>query len=47
MKSEATLAFVQAANRLQQTNSLDKSLDAYTRALQLTPADVDAPPWTP
>jgi len=42
MKSEATLAFVQAANRLQQTNSLDRSLDAYTRALQLTPDDVDA-----
>jgi len=42
MKSEATTAFVQAANRLQQVNSVDKSLDAYTKALQLIPDDVDA-----
>ena len=42
MKSEAATAFVQAANRLQQVNSIDKSLDAYTKALQLIPDDVDA-----
>ncbi|HSE21333.1 MAG TPA: tetratricopeptide repeat protein [Pyrinomonadaceae bacterium] len=42
MKSEAATAFVQAANRLQQVNSVDKSLDAYAKALQLIPDDVDA-----
>ena len=42
MKSEAAMAFVQAANRLQQVGSIDRSLDAYNRALQLVPDDVDA-----
>jgi tetratricopeptide (TPR) repeat protein len=42
MKSEAATAYVQAANRLQQVNSIDKSLDAYSKALQLIPDDVDA-----
>ena len=42
MKSESALAFVQAATRLQQTGAIDRSLDAYNRALQLVPDDVDA-----
>jgi tetratricopeptide (TPR) repeat protein len=42
MRSEAAMAFVQAANRLQQVGAIDRSLDAYSRALQLVPDDVDA-----
>lgn len=41
MMREASSAFVQAANRLQRVGSHDKALDAYNRALQLTPADMD------
>jgi tetratricopeptide (TPR) repeat protein len=41
MKREASNAFVQAANRLHQTGSHDKALDAYNRALQLAPYDMD------
>ncbi|HET6863033.1 MAG TPA: tetratricopeptide repeat protein [Pyrinomonadaceae bacterium] len=42
MRTEAALAFVQAANRLQQVASIDRSLEAYSKALQLIPDDVDA-----
>lgn len=42
MRHEAAAAFVQAANRLQQTGSGDRALDAYTRALQLIPDHLDA-----
>ena len=42
MRTEAVMAFVQAANRLQQIGSIDRSLDAYSKALQLIPDDVDA-----
>ena len=42
MRLEAAEAFVQAANRLHQTNSYDKALDAYSKALQLVRDDRDA-----
>src|SRR6201991_2347827 len=42
MRREAAEAFVQAANRLHQTNSYDKALDAYSKALQLVRDDRDA-----
>jgi tetratricopeptide (TPR) repeat protein len=42
MRREAASAFVQAANRLQQIGSLDRALEAYTKALQLVPDDLDA-----
>ena len=41
MKREASSAYVQAANRLHQVGSLDKALDAYNRALQLAPNDIE------
>ncbi|HEY6805585.1 MAG TPA: tetratricopeptide repeat protein [Pyrinomonadaceae bacterium] len=41
MRREAASAFVQAANRLQQVGSLDRALEAYTKALQLVPDDFD------
>ena len=41
MKREASNAFVQAANRLHRVGSHDKALDAYNRALQLAPDDMD------
>lgn len=42
MRREAAEAFVQAANRLHQTNFYDKALDAYNKALQLVRDDRDA-----
>ena len=42
MRHEASAAFVQAANRLQQTGSADRALDAYSKALQLIPDHLDA-----
>ena len=42
MRRDAADAFVQAANRLQQTNAYDKALDAYTKALQLSRDDREA-----
>jgi tetratricopeptide (TPR) repeat protein len=42
MRGEAAEAFVQAANRLHQTNAFDKALDAYSKALQLVRDDRDA-----
>lgn len=42
MRREAAEAFVQAANRLHQTNSYDKALDAYSKALQLVRDDREA-----
>ena len=42
MRHEAAEAFVQAANRLHQTNAYDKALDAYSKALQLVRDDRDA-----
>lgn len=42
MRREAAEAFVQAANRLHQTNAYDKALDAYSKALQLARDDRDA-----
>ena len=42
MRGEAAEAFVQAANRLHQTNAYDKALDAYSKALQLVRDDRDA-----
>jgi tetratricopeptide (TPR) repeat protein len=42
MRHEASAAFVQAANRLQQTGAADRALDAYSRALQLIPDHLDA-----
>src|SRR5690242_1538646 len=42
MRNEAAEAFVQAANRLHQTNSYDKALDAYNKALQLVRDDREA-----
>jgi tetratricopeptide (TPR) repeat protein len=42
MRREAAEAFVQAANRLHQTNAYDKALDAYSKALQLVRDDRDA-----
>jgi tetratricopeptide (TPR) repeat protein len=41
MRREASSAFVQAANRLHQVGSHDKALDAFNRALQLAPDDMD------
>ena len=42
MRREAADAFIQAANRLHQTNSYDKALDAYTKAMQLVRDDREA-----
>jgi tetratricopeptide (TPR) repeat protein len=42
MRRESAAAFVQAANRLQQTAAHDKALDAYSKALQLVRDDRDA-----
>ena len=42
MRRDAASAFVQAANRLQQTGAQDKALDAYSKALIIIPDDVDA-----
>ena len=42
MRREAAEAFVQAANRLHQTNAYDKALDAYSKALQLVRDDREA-----
>ncbi len=42
MRREAAEAFVQAANRLHQTNAYDKALDAYSKALKLVRDDRDA-----
>jgi len=42
MRREASSAYVQAANRLYQTGSLELALHAYNKALQLVPDDVDA-----
>jgi tetratricopeptide (TPR) repeat protein len=42
MRHEAAAAFVQAANRLQQTSGFDRALDAYSKALQLIPDHRDA-----
>ena len=41
MMREASSAFVQAANRLHHVGSHDKALEAYNRALQLAPDDMD------
>jgi len=42
LRREAATAFVQAANRLHQTGANERALDAFTRALELTPDDRDA-----
>src|SRR5215204_4072592 len=42
MRRESAAAFVQAANRLHQTNAHDKALDAYSKALQLLRDDREA-----
>jgi Putative Zn-dependent protease, contains TPR repeats len=42
MRGEAVGAFVQAANRLQQTAAHDRALDAYSKALSLIPDQRDA-----
>jgi tetratricopeptide (TPR) repeat protein len=42
MRREAAEAFVQAANRLHQTGSYEKALEAYSKALQLVRDDRDA-----
>src|SRR5215211_1531959 len=42
MRRESAAAFVQAANRLQQTAAHDKALDAYSKALQLQRDDREA-----
>src|SRR5689334_1528413 len=42
MRRESAAAFVQAANRLHHTNSHDKALDAYNKALQLVRDDREA-----
>src|SRR5215212_8944667 len=42
MRRESAAAFVQAANRLHQTNAHDKALDAYSKALQLVRDDREA-----
>ncbi|HEY0727786.1 MAG TPA: tetratricopeptide repeat protein, partial [Pyrinomonadaceae bacterium] len=42
MRREAADAYVQAANRLHQTNAFDKALDAYSKALQLVRDDREA-----
>ena len=41
MRREASSAYVQAANRLHQLGSHDKALEAYNRALQLAPDDIE------
>lgn len=41
MRREAASAFVQAANRLHQIGSEEKALDAYNKALQLAPEDME------
>src|SRR5262245_8861299 len=41
MKGEASNAYVQAGNRLHKAGAHEKALDAYNRALQLTPDDVE------
>src|SRR5215218_268238 len=42
MRRESAAAFVQAANRLQQTAAHDRALDAYSKALQLQRDDREA-----
>jgi tetratricopeptide (TPR) repeat protein len=42
MRREAAEAFIQAANRLQQTGAHEKALDAYSKALQLVRDDREA-----
>src|SRR5215213_7155322 len=42
MRRESSAAFVQAANRLQQTGAHDRALDAYSKALQLVRDDLEA-----
>lgn len=42
MRDDAAEAFVLAANRLHQTNSYDKALDAYAKALKLARDDREA-----
>ncbi len=42
MRRESAAAFVQAANRLQQTAAHDRALDAYSKALQLVRDDREA-----
>jgi tetratricopeptide (TPR) repeat protein len=42
MRREAADAYIQAAHRLHQTNSYDKALDAYSKALQLVRDDREA-----
>src|SRR5215217_5579393 len=42
MRRESASAFVQAANRLHQTNAHDKALDAYSKAWQLVRDDREA-----
>jgi len=42
MRREAANAFVQAANRLHFISAHDRALDAYAKALQITPDDTDA-----
>jgi tetratricopeptide (TPR) repeat protein len=42
MPREAAGAFVQSANRLQQIGSQERALEAYSRALELVPDDLDA-----
>src|SRR5215216_911854 len=42
MRREAAAAFIQAANRLHQTGSQDKALEAYNKALQLVRDDREA-----
>jgi tetratricopeptide (TPR) repeat protein len=42
MRRESAAAFIQAANRLQQTAAHDRALDAYSKALQLVRDDREA-----
>src|SRR5215213_4701311 len=42
LRHESAAAFVQAANRLQQTGAHDRALDAYSKALQLVRDDLEA-----
>jgi tetratricopeptide (TPR) repeat protein len=42
LRHESAAAFVQAANRLQQTGAHDRALDAYSKALQLVRDDIEA-----
>jgi tetratricopeptide (TPR) repeat protein len=41
MRREAASAFVQAADRLQHIGSHDRALEAYSKALQLVPDEID------